>query len=449
MRKYSEKYSNNYKILSKAIVGFEFEAYYNISYYKTLENLNAELSPVKVHGFRTYHSDFIPDNNNFKLERDLSGGVNLAEIVTGPMDYYSAKFYLIKILKFIQEYGYTNDRCSLHINISFKDKSLSDLNILREILRMDEDELYKVFPTRKNNIYAKSVRSIIPFKDYDFSNVPINIVKNNISFPSNKYYGINFLHINEYGSSRLEFRYIGGEDYEQQLGDIIDIMDRFIINTYDNIGSEFDNDDIKELSDFMDEKINVFKSFETYDDFLVEFPDITLQIDQDGRYEVVSGLYDKLHSKIYKLIESCDDMGECIFNYFTSENKFEVVGANFTSILDINGYDFIDCEVMDGIFNNCNFVNSKVLNSEIMKGKIGNSDIIDSKLFNCNVDEGTLERCYFESGLLNAHMEGGIFRSGKIGAKATISSTTKIVDVTKDNFFNTKADVDDKKNKKI
>lgn len=449
MKKYSEKYSNNYKVLSKAIVGFEFEAYYNTSYYKTLENLNQCLAPVKVHGFRTYHSDFKPDKENFKLERDLSGGVNLAEIVTGPMDYYSAKYYLINILKFIQKHGYTNDRCSIHINISFTDKSLTKLNILKVILNTNEEEIYELFPSRKNNIYAKSIKNIIPFKDYDYSNVSIESVKNNILIPTTKYYGINFLHINEYKESRLEFRYVGGEGYEQQIGDIIDIMDKFIIDTYESINGAFDAKDVKELNEYMTERMDILKSFETYDQFLVEFPNINLQIDQDGRYEIISGLYNKIHNKIYSFIESTDDLGECVFNYYTAENRFEVVGANFKSKLDLSGYDFIDCEIIDGVFTNCNFTNSKVMNSQINKGVVIGTDISDSKLFNCNVKDSTLTKCYFESGFLDGHMDGGIFRSGKIGSYATISPTTKIVDDTKNNFFNTNVDSEDKKNKKI
>lgn len=45
MQTYSEKYIDKYNILKHAIIGFEFEAYYNTSFYKTLENMNYELSP--------------------------------------------------------------------------------------------------------------------------------------------------------------------------------------------------------------------------------------------------------------------------------------------------------------------------------------------------------------------------------------------------------------------
>ena len=120
MKKYSEKFIHEYSKLATAKIGFEFEFYMkDLSFYKTMELLNKELAPVKVHGFRQYHSDFKPDDKNFKIEPDLSGGSNMVELVTGPMHYNDAKFYLIKILKFIQNYGYTNDNSSIHFNLSF------------------------------------------------------------------------------------------------------------------------------------------------------------------------------------------------------------------------------------------------------------------------------------------------------------------------------------------
>ena len=139
-----------------------------------MELLNKELAPVKVHGFRQYHSDFKPDDKNFKIEPDLSGGSNMVELVTGPMHYNDAKFYLIKILKFIQNYGYTNDKSSIHFNLSFfGEKNLNDLNVLKLILNTDEDEIYRFYPSRKGNIYAKSVKKVIPYKEYDFFNISI------------------------------------------------------------------------------------------------------------------------------------------------------------------------------------------------------------------------------------------------------------------------------------
>lgn len=453
MKKYSEKYINSYKILKCATVGIEAEFYSNLSYYKTLEMLNIIFDPIKVHGFKQYHSEFKPDENNFKLEPDLSGGSNMAELITGPLDYFSARHYLLKILKFIKDYGYTNNKCSLHINISFideSDKKLSNLNVLKHILTTDEERIYNIFPTRENNIYAKSVKNLIPYKDYDYSNVAIDIIKQSLSIPNDKYYGINMSHINESDdTARIEYRYIGGKKYEEKSGDIIELMDEFILNTYNNIGASFEDKDVEKIGEFLDSKLNLFKSFNNYDNFLVEFPTIDIQIDQNGAYDVVNAYYPKMYDKVFKLVQSVENIEDCVINYYTSEQKIEVVGATFKSLLNISNFDFINCEIENGIFTECNFIGCTIENAHINMCVTDNCIIKDTKVLSSNIDNSNLENCFFSGGYLNSHMEGGIFRSGKIGPYGELSSTTRVV-TDKSSFFHTskEEETEDDKSKK-
>lgn len=423
------------------VVGMEFEFYTkDISYYKVLELLNIELDPIKVHGFRKYHSSFQPDSKNFKIEPDLSGGPNLLELITGPMDFFSSRHYLLKILKFIQNYGYTTERCSLHLNISFNpdktDYKLKDLNILKHILKTDEDEIYKIFPSRENNIYAKSIKKLIPFEQYDFSNISIGTIQHNIKIPKDKYYGINFSNVFERPElRRLEYRYIGGKDYEKRSGDILELLSKFCLDVKDNIESDFDNDDILKLSEFLDGKISNFKNFITYDNFLVEFPNVHIQIDQQDHYDIVQSYYNKIYKRIYQLMEGTEGLDQCIINYFTEQHKMEIISGEFKSVLNLYNYDFINCEIEDGIFDKCTFVSTNVSNGEIKRSKISNSYINDCKLINTNIESSTLENSLFVNGYMNTSMDGGIFRSGKIGPYGTLSSSTKVVD-GKSGFFN-------------
>lgn len=445
MEKYSDKFLNQSEKLKNSILGIEFEFYMkDLSFYKTLEILNDELSPVKVWGMREYHSDIKTDSNNFKLEPDISGGANLCELITGPLNFYDAKFYLIKIIKFIQKYGYTNDKCSVHFNISFNgDKNLNDLNILKLILNTDEDEIYRYYPSRKDNVYAKSIKKIIPFKEYDFFNIPISVVKNNIKLPNDKYYGINFLHINnDKESQRLEFRYVGGKDYEKNLGQIIYFMEKFVISTYKSIDSLFDSEDSSKLEDFLQQNILNFKNLSKYDNFIVDYPTIQLQIDQRSDYDIVSTFYDKIYKRIYSIVESTNDLKECIINYVIDKQTIEVLDADFKTSATIKNLDFINCNV-EGIFEDCFFIGTDIRNSQISKSKLQHSDATNSKIFNSKVEASTLTGCYFAQGYLNGDMEGGVFRSGELGPYATLDSNVKVVTDT-DNFFDTSFEEEDK-----
>lgn len=450
MKKYSEKFIHEYAKLKLARIGLEFEFYMKeLSFYKTLELLNKELAPVQVHGFRQYHSDFTPDAKNFKIEPDLSGGSNMIELVTGPLDYNDAKFYLIKILKFIQDYGYTNDKCSIHFNLSFKgEKNLNDLNVLKLILNTDEDEIYRFFPSRKGNIYAKSIKCIIPYKEYDFFNISIDAVKNNLLLPDNKYFGINFLHINNpKESQRLEYRYIGGKDYEKNTGSLIYFLDRFVLDSYNSIDANFNQEDSDKLEIYLEQNISKFKTFSKYDNFIVEFPTIQIQIDQNHMYELISSYFVKIYERLYDLIEGTDNLKDCIINYITATQKMEVVDGDVKAISVLKNFEFVNCRVLEGIFEDSNFYGCEIDKTQISKSKIDASDISNSKILSCRVENSTLKNCYFMNGVLNGDMDGGVFRSGELGPYATVSPETKIVGA-EDNFFDTKFDSQEKSYKK-
>lgn len=439
MRKYSEKYILDYDTLRHAVIGFEFEFYSNQSYYKTLENLNVLLSPIKVHGFRLYHPDYEVDKDNFILTPDLSGGSSMAELVTGPLPYYEAKNYFFKIMKYINDNCYTNEKASIHINLSFDNKEIGELNILKEILTIDEETIYKDFPTRKNNIYAKSIKKIIPYKDYDFSSIDIDTIKNILKVPEDKYYGINFIHLNKLNNRRVEFRYLGGKDYQKKVGEITDIMDNFIITTYNNINAEFNNTDIENLSEYLEQNINSFKNYTTFDKFLSEFSNVYIQVDKNGLYDVVNSYYDRIYPFLQKFLDGVEELTECRINYITQLNKVEIVDAEFKTIMNLTELDFIECKIQDGIFEDCTFVNCDIDNVQITKSKIHESEVKESKILNTNVMNTDLTNCYFVGGILNGHMEGGVFRSGTIAENGSLSTTTKIVK-SDDNFFNTKFD---------
>lgn len=450
MKKYSEKFVQEYNKLGTAIVGLEFEFYMkDLSFYKTLELLNKELHPVKVHGFREYHSNFKPDVDNFKIEPDLSGGSNMIELVTGPMEYSTAKYYLIKILKFIQNYGFTNEKSSVHYNLSFKgDKDLNDLNILKLILNTDEEEIYRFYPSRKDNIYAKSIKSIIPYKEYDFFNIPINTVRNSLRLPSDKYFGINFLHINDNKENqRLEYRYLGGKDYEINIGNLVYFLDRFILDSYNSIDSSFNQSDADKLEKYLEDNIDKYKNFSKYDNFIVEYPTIQIQIDQNFTYELVSSYFNRIYHRLFSLVESTNNLGDCIINFVTNTQTLEVVDAKIKSVLTIKNVEFINCNILDGIFENCEFHGCEISNTQISKSKIHKSEVQNSKVLSCRVEQTGLTNCYFMNGFLNGDMVGGVFRSGELGPFASISPTTKIVD-NSDNFFDTKFDSEENKGDK-
>ena len=237
-------------------------------------------------------------------------------------------------------------------------------------------------------------------------------------------------------SQRLEFRYIGGKDYEKNIGQLIYFLERFIINTYDSLDSDFNSEDINKLEEYLEENILNYKNLSSYDNFITDFPTIQIQIDQEHAYDVVSAYYDKIYTKLYNIIEGTEDLKECIINYVTTNQTMEVVDANIKGTSTIKGYELINCNV-EGIFDDCFFIGTNITNSQVSKSKLKHSDAENTKVLNCYVEASKLTNCYFMEGYLNGDMVGGVYRSGKLGPYATMDSDVKIV-TDYDNFFDTK-----------
>ena len=147
------------------------------------------------------------------------------------------------------------------------------------------------------------------------------------------------------------------------------------------------------------------------------------------------------------MIESTNDLKECIVNYVTETQTIEIVDATFKTSATIKGFDLINC-VIEGIFEDCYLVGTEVKNSQVTTCNIENSDITNSKVLSCKVESGDLTNCYFMNGYLNGNMYGGVFRSGKLGPYASMDSEVKVVTDT-DNFFDTYFDDEAKSDKAI
>lgn len=437
MDKFSNKYINQFDILKNSVVGFEFEFYANRSFYRLLELLNRELDPIKVHGKRKYHSDFKPDEYNFKIEPDLSGGPQMVELITGPMPYVNAKIILLKTLKLLQENAKTDHRCSLHINVSFDtdkvEKNVTDVNKLKTILEIDESLIYKMFPDRKDNFYAKSIKKLIPYKGYSYLTDALNLTMNNLQLTDDtKYYGVN---LKEAFNGRLEFRYIGGDDYHMKTREIVELMDYFITLSWKCINEDLTDDNVEDLKHYLDENINIFKNFTKPESFIAEFPTIQLEVDKNNNFLVVKSQYGQFQDKLYEVIRNIYNLSNCLINYDSAENRLEIVDAEFETIFTLKGLNIIESNVVNGEYIRCEFQKVEIKNAHLTNCKIVNTDVFNCKLENCEVDQtSTLKECYFEGGKMDGDFVSGIMRGGIVGQYGTLGDGVQIA-TEKDSYF--------------
>jgi hypothetical protein len=433
---------DNYKILNSFQIGFEFEFYSKISFQNLLEKFNTVFNPIIVQGTHRYHSRVGTSLKKFKVEPDHSGGDDMVELVTHYFPYQDAKIILAKALTFLQEYATTTEKCSIQFNISYNpvrtDVTLDNLNILKFILNYNEEFPWSRFPNRKNSVYSKSIKRIIPYKGIDFANTDINVIANSLKLPDSKYFGVNFTKLK---TQYLEFRYLGGADYQFKDKDINEILDDFIINVYNCTNKGFDHNDSIKLNSYLDDMIVRYKNFSKLEYFLNNFPHIELLVDKKNDYDILKTFYTKIWDKIFDFTINTKGLSACIINWDSDCNRLEIVNAKFEIVFELVDVDLINCQITTGIIQHCNIVESEINNCIIEKCAVLHSEIKNSKLSYTDCNKTTIiSDCYFSSGIMNSTFVRGVYRKGRKGPNANFIDA-KFVNV-RNNFFINKDEYD-------
>ena len=439
-KSYTEK-----EIQDGSKIGIEFEFFSNLSLEETSKSIAKYLKkrvviPLALSNLTKpkplYHSPVQPTSDIFKLEPDYSGGKKMCELITGPMSYSDARNTIIKMFEWISDNGYTNERCSIHANISIdgnKIPTLSNIpqiNVAKFILDFDEDRIYDVFPKRAESVYARSIKRIRPNNVMHYTPSLEDFSRATLNLPvDEKYYGVNFLKAEK---GYLEYRYMGGADYHKKTRQILDLINYFIAHMFKtlNFNGAYSENDIAKFKAMMEKQQLIYKAFLKYTEFKARFPDISVMIDLSEDEQILQAVWDNLRVKLFEIIVT-GGMTKGKFNFDSEIGRFQLRDSKLNNC-KISDVEFIDCEIQGVIerswFYNCKVKNSRIMSSFIMKQNvITSSKVADSPLHITNV----CEDCFIENKkhVINCEVKGGVIRNGEIGKLAKISKETMIVEL--------------------
>ena len=192
------------------LVGVEYEFYCPT---RMISRLEAEVAAVAGEYAKDY--DWT-DDCTLEKQQDpgMSNGFDGVELQGPPIPFAEAERQIPAILNLIGKYGYTNDACGLHVTISYNaPEALRKTLDHRALVRSIEDEkVYKDMPSRKDNewvrsfyplYFPKGARSAFPAKKKE---------KYQSARVRDEYTGAR----NSKGDNVVEFRALGGRDYEKK-----------------------------------------------------------------------------------------------------------------------------------------------------------------------------------------------------------------------------------------
>ena len=415
-------------------IGLEFEFFANEGLDEVKRSLSNALNK-RIQIEEKAHSDFTPSNETFKLEPDNSGGTGMIELVTGPMPFVESKLIIAKTLKWIRENGSTNERCSIHINVAFDGKKLgtptniSSLDIGKFVLNFDENKIYEAFPNRKDSVYAKSIKFIVPLSGMTQPS-PEKILWKNYMFVSEKYYGVNF---SKLPKNYIEFRYLGGKDYEKKYNTIMDLTEHFVVSLYETLMyPQYTNNDLKQLDAVLEKHSGIVESYKDYQAFKKRFPRIKLMVDLQTYDQIVETFYPKMREEIFKLL-TLAGLKEGLINYDADTGKMQLKNAELMQCFEIKGIDIVDCKIQGNILN-CDIFSSELINSSLFESNLfGATDAADCKIEDSYVSKNVMCKdsyVFGPKGVFSGEMEGGIFRKGR-ATKLAKFENTEIIEIEK------------------
>jgi len=415
-------------------IGLEFEFFANEGVEEVKRSLSNALNK-RIQIEEKAHSDFTPSNETFKLEPDNSGGTGMIELVTGPMPFVESKLIIAKTLKWIRENGSTNERCSIHINVAFDGKKLgtptnvSSLDIGKFVLNFDENKIYEAFPNRKDSVYAKSIKFIVPLSGMTQPS-PEKVSWKNYMFVSEKYYGVNF---SKLPKNYIEFRYLGGKDYEKKYNTIMNLTEHFVISLYETLMyPQYTDKDIKQLDVVLEKHSSIVESYKDYQTFKKKFPKIKLMVDLQTYDQIVETFYPKMREEVFKLL-TLAGLKEGLINYDADTGRMQLKNAELMRCFEIKGIDIVDCKIQGNILN-CDVFSSELVNSSLFESNLfGATDAADCKIEDSYVSKNVMCKdsyVFGPRGVFSGEMEGGIFRKGR-ATKLAKFENTEIIEIEK------------------
>lgn len=134
------------------------------------------------------------------------------EVITKPYTWEEFEKQIPKLLNFIKENGYTNYSTGFHATINIKNADLPKRFGDRLSVLMNDPKMYKDFPEREDNEYAQSRTK-------------------QLKTSYNKYYYDKYYTFRiRWGTNQVEFRGLGGTNYENKWSEIRNILLDYMAN---------------------------------------------------------------------------------------------------------------------------------------------------------------------------------------------------------------------------
>lgn len=418
-----EVYNNTY-------LGFNFEFYSSKKTEFIAEDLSKSLGKqVMITG----SAKTVPTWSNAVLLKEYNGKRPRYQLKIAPQDYFSLGPALQGILEWINNNAALDYSTKLSVDLSFNHRNLqtlstvSNMDIGKMILKIDENYLYERFPEMKQSPFALSIKRIIPFDGFINVSNPLHSLNTSFQLPIAEYYAIDFT---EQTMGNLRFNYIGGSNYSEDPNKVNESIKYYIFSTYQVLNSQGYTPEMQyELKKLTEEYSKMRRSYYEPEYFINEYKDIRISVNLNRSEQITKTYWNKLRDPLLKLVLE-SDLRKGDFNLDTDEGRLELRGAELNGV-KIKGFHLVECQIK-GFVENCKIWQSKIYNSRINKSVlVSGNDIETSLIESSRVDRSNvIDRSYIVNTgeIINCEVNESIIKNAGIGQNAHLDENCTLIE---------------------
>ena len=228
----------------------------------------------------------------------------------------------------------------------------------------------------------------------------------------------------------LEFRYIGGADYEKKSDDILYLTERFLMQMWNSCNDSRFNDENKiELQRILNKNKPISDILKDYSKVSEHYPDITILVDLVDNPVIIKLQWERFKNRVVDLIVN-GSMTAGLINYDSNYGATQIKDGKFPTVYQLEDFEFIDCEIAGNVTNS-SFYGCEITGSAIMYGSLYKGTKVKESKVESSYTHGSCEliNCYVagRDTMFKGKMIGGIFREGFKTKDARFEDTEIVV----------------------
>jgi len=418
------------EVFNNTSIGLQFEFYSSKKTGFIAEDL---AKPLGKQVIVTGDEKVVPTWSSAILLKEYNGKRPRYQLKIAPQDFLSIGPGLHGVLGWLKEHAAFDYSTKLSVDLSFKHRELqtlttiSNMDVGKMILKMDENYLYERFPGMKGSPFALSIKRLVPFDGFINVSNPLSNLNTSFKLPIAEYYAVDFTNQT---MGNLKFNYIGGSDYAAKPGEINEAIKYYIISTYQVLNSAGYTPDMQyELKKLTEEYSKMRRAYYEPEYFLTEYADIKVSVDLNRMDQITKTYWSKIRDPLLKLVLE-SDLKRGYFNWDSELGQFELRDAELNGVRVSNLF-LMECQI-NGMVENCHIWSSSIMNSRVSKSTLVSGNKVQSSLLEvCRVDRAnTIEKSYIinQGEIINCEVNESIIKNAGIGQNAKLDEECTVVE---------------------